>query len=63
MAIIEVENLAKRYGSLVALDGVSFTVDKGEVFGILGPNGAGRTPPQGRPADELFPGGPGGGPR
>ena len=41
--IIVVEDLRKRYGDLVAVDGVSFAVAKGEVFGILGPNGAGKT--------------------
>ena len=39
--IIEVYDLHKAYGALVAVDGVSFSVDTGEVFGILGPNGAG----------------------
>jgi ABC-2 type transport system ATP-binding protein len=43
MAIIEVENLGKRYGDHVALDGVSFEVHEGEIFGVLGPNGAGKT--------------------
>jgi ABC-2 type transport system ATP-binding protein len=41
--IIRVANLRKRYGDLVAVDGVSFEVAEGEVFGILGPNGAGKT--------------------
>jgi ABC-2 type transport system ATP-binding protein len=40
---IEVEGLVKRYGDLVAVDGVSFEVHRGEFFGILGPNGAGKT--------------------
>lgn len=40
---IEVTNLTKRYGELVAVDGVSFCVPAGEIFGLLGPNGAGKT--------------------
>jgi ABC-2 type transport system ATP-binding protein len=43
MAIIETENLTKRYGSLAAVDGVSLEIGRGEVFGLLGPNGAGKT--------------------
>jgi ABC-2 type transport system ATP-binding protein len=43
MAVIEVDNLHKRYGDQVAVDDLSFTVSKGEIFGILGPNGAGKT--------------------
>ena len=40
---IEVENLTKRYGNLLAVNGISFTVRKGEVFAFLGPNGAGKS--------------------
>ncbi|MEV8440074.1 ABC transporter ATP-binding protein [Actinosynnema sp. NPDC051121] len=43
MSIIEVEHLEKRYGDHVALRDVSFTVEQGEIFGILGRNGAGKT--------------------
>jgi ABC-2 type transport system ATP-binding protein len=43
MPVIEVQNLRKRYGKTVAVDDVSFTVERGEIFGILGPNGAGKT--------------------
>ncbi len=41
--VIEVRSLLKRYGALVAVNGLSFEVKKGEVFGLLGPNGAGKT--------------------
>ncbi len=41
--MIKVQNLAKSFGSKRAVDGVSFTVDRGEVLGFLGPNGAGKS--------------------
>jgi ABC-2 type transport system ATP-binding protein len=41
--VIEVRDLARRFGKLEAVKGVTFTVDEGEVFGFLGPNGAGKT--------------------
>ena len=41
--IIEIENLVKRYKELVALDHLNLTVTEGEVFGLLGPNGSGKT--------------------
>lgn len=41
--MIKVKNLTRKYGSITALDNVSFSVKKGEVVGFLGPNGAGKT--------------------
>jgi ABC-type multidrug transport system ATPase subunit len=40
---VRVENVTKRYGDIVAVDGVSFDVDHGEIFGFIGPDGAGKT--------------------
>jgi ABC-2 type transport system ATP-binding protein len=41
--MIEIRNLTKRFGTFTAVDGISFTVGKGEVLGFLGPNGAGKS--------------------
>ena len=43
MSAIEVTSLKKNYGALKAVDGISFSVNHGEVFSLLGPNGAGKT--------------------
>ena len=43
MTAIEVNNISKSYGKVRALDSVSFSVEKGEVFGLIGPDGAGKT--------------------
>jgi len=43
MAVIQVENLIKNYGGVNVVDGISFSVNAGEIFGIVGPNGAGKT--------------------
>src|SRR6516225_9172915 len=43
MALVETRDLVKRFGSLTAVDQISFSVERGEVVGFLGPNGAGKT--------------------
>ncbi|AKB37847.1 ABC transporter, ATP-binding protein [Methanosarcina siciliae C2J] len=43
MKAIEVSHLIKKFGSLTALNDISFSVGEGETFGFLGPNGAGKT--------------------
>ena len=43
MNVIEVQNLHKQYGTTVAVDNISFNVQKGEIFCIVGPNGAGKS--------------------
>lgn len=41
--MIQIENLVKRYGNLVAVDHLDLEIRKGEIFGLLGPNGCGKT--------------------
>ncbi|MCR4312873.1 MAG: ATP-binding cassette domain-containing protein, partial [Candidatus Roizmanbacteria bacterium] len=41
--MISIDKLCRKFGSIVAIDGVSFDVGKGEVLGFLGPNGAGKS--------------------
>jgi len=43
MALLEVENLTKRFGGLVAVNNLTFHLDKNEILGLIGPNGAGKT--------------------
>ena len=43
MVLLKVEDLSIRFGGILALDGVSFSVEKGEILSIIGPNGAGKT--------------------
>jgi branched-chain amino acid transport system ATP-binding protein len=43
LALLEVDNITKRFGGIVALEGVSFDVGAGEIVGLIGPNGAGKT--------------------
>ena len=43
MSLLQVENVSKHFGNLVAVDGVSMTVEAGELRAIIGPNGAGKT--------------------
>lgn len=42
-AVIETQDLSKHYGPVIAVDGLTITLPKGEVFGLLGPNGSGKT--------------------
>jgi ABC-2 type transport system ATP-binding protein len=53
--VLSVKNLAKSYGAVKALNGVSFDVPQGSVFGILGPNGSGKTTLLGIVMDVLRP--------
>lgn len=55
MSILTVENLSKSYGKIQALKNVSFSVPEGSVFGILGPNGSGKTTMLGTIIDVLKP--------
>jgi len=43
MPAVETTNLTKRYGDVVALDGLDLTVERGQLYGLLGPNGSGKT--------------------
>jgi branched-chain amino acid transport system ATP-binding protein len=43
LALLSVEDVTRRFGGIVALDGVSFDADEGEIVGLIGPNGAGKT--------------------
>jgi len=43
MSLLQVENVSRQFGSLIAVNGVSMTVEAGELRAVIGPNGAGKT--------------------
>lgn len=43
MSLLEVKEISKKFGGLMAVNGVSFQVERGEIFGLIGPNGSGKT--------------------
>jgi ABC-2 type transport system ATP-binding protein len=43
MSVVDVQGLTKRFGSKTAVDGLSLTLERGEIVGFLGPNGSGKT--------------------
>ena len=43
MALLTIDNLSRRFGGLMAVDGLSFSVEEGVIHGLIGPNGAGKT--------------------
>ena len=42
-AVLEVEKVVKHFGAVRAVDGITFSVEEGEIFGIAGPNGSGKS--------------------
>jgi len=41
--ILKIDNISKKYGDILAVDGINFIIKKGEINGLLGPNGAGKS--------------------
>ena len=43
MALLDIQNVSKRFGGLQAVDQVDLTIEKGQIYGLIGPNGAGKS--------------------